>query len=654
MEYRSEIDGLRAAAVLSVIAYHYGKYLPGGFVGVDVFFVISGFLITGQIMAALQSGTLKLGDFYLRRAKRILPALFTTLILCFALGSLLFPPEEFANLGASIFDSLFSVSNFYFFHKTNGYFAQSPDVIPLLHTWSLSIEGQFYLTYPIGLVVAYRLFGPRSVPVTLLVLGAISMALNLSFQDGHSILVAWSHSLAHKTSNGRETIFYLSPCRAFEFYIGALIFWLPSPKREMSDGIMALGLAAIAWAAITYTNKTIFPSINALAPCIGAAMVIYAGKTRYVGLLLTNPLAARIGKISYSLYLVHWPLLVFWQYQQARPLSADQTLVAVGICYVLSEFIFQAIEQPFRGKRSRLGVPAVRFQTPAVACSIIITIFASSAYLQNGWPWRIDRQWQQAAIDFKSIDSKVAGRLGCKVFCEFGNPKGKKILVVGDSHIDHYTKALRDLGGQDYRFFLVYGPSCFLGAKTVSHPVPDLIADCKAANIKLHELLAHQKFDAIIRSQLWPGYKSTLYENGHMLKFDNLDSLFAKMLDEIGALYNGFDGPIVIVSHAPNTNTRCFFRPSIARKPCPETDLSSQEVFRRQFELFKKRTNLNVKLVRPVEVICPNDHCNKLDASGHVLYTDDIHLSVYGASLVVPRILMAIEHELASPTALRN
>jgi peptidoglycan/LPS O-acetylase OafA/YrhL len=300
--YRPEIDGLRAVAVISVLLYHVGVLqFSGGYVGVDVFFVISGFLITRIIFEeASRTGTFSFSNFYLRRLRRLFPALLTTVAISFLFGYWLLSPLNFREFGGSAITALTSVSNF-FFWAHSGYFDTAAISKPLLHTWSLSVEEQFYLVWPA--FIATLTLKKWPVPVVLLAAGAASLLFNIPFSSGDT-----------------STIFYLTPFRVFEFVIGAILIWLPQISRYRINQALTLGgLLLIAFSVLTYTQKTIFPSFHALPPCIGAACVIYAGNNPIAKLLLGNRLSVFIGKISYSLYLVHWPLIVFYRYYVFDP-----------------------------------------------------------------------------------------------------------------------------------------------------------------------------------------------------------------------------------------------------------------------------------------------------------------------------------------------
>jgi peptidoglycan/LPS O-acetylase OafA/YrhL len=638
MQYRPDIDGLRAIAVLSVFFYHLGfAGFGGGFVGVDVFFVISGYLITRIIVDELDAGHFTFTNFYLRRARRILPALFVTILVCFAIGAVVLAPEHLATLAASALAATVSLSNFYF-TATAGYFDFAATSKPLLHTWSLSVEEQFYLVYPLAIFLVFRRFGKRALPAALVGCALLSLSLFLVFQFSHSLLAVGQDRAWAAT-------FYLAPFRAFEFAIGALVLWVPALKErtgQLAEVLLLVGLIIIGWSVYSFSSRTLFPWAGALVPCLGAALTIYGGSATRIGLLLRNPISVRVGKVSYSLYLVHWPVIVFWQYCQGAPLSTGQATVAIVGCYLLAELMFAFVEQPFRGRQSYYYIRT--FRAPAVACALVLLPLLLSAAL-DGWPWRLDKAGQQVAKHFTGLKSDIVGRIGCQISCEFGNPLGEKVLVVGDSNVDHYTKVLRSMGGDRYHFYLTYGASCFFGATIASRPIGDLARECVTANAKLRELLAAHTYKAIIISERWPGYQGDLYQDGDLLIVADLENLFAKMLLDIDRLYSGFSGPIVIIGHAPSSATGCYARPQLVQHGCLVPHNVGHEAFKKAFLSFRSHTNLNISLVSPDETICPNGQCRLTDDAGQLLYTDEIHFSIYGAALIVPAVLNAIEKQ---------
>jgi len=345
-KYQRHIDGLRAVAVLSVVFFHYGQSaFGGGFVGVDVFFVISGYLISNLILKEVSStGDFNFKRFYIRRIRRLFPALAVTLALSLAFAVTLFSPEQLQNYGRSLAAAVFSVSNIQFWMES-GYFDNSGHLKPLLHTWSLSVEEQFYLFWPAILWFFARGSSPRRQFTILAILGSVSFALNYLWVNGQFDL------------EFRATIFYLTPFRIFELVIGGMAIFLPRiipPGQWLHELLMTTGLTLIAYAVFSYSDLMVFPYLAALAPCLGALLVIVSPGSRIVGALLTNRLAVGIGLISYSLYLIHWPMLVFYEYYTLIPLTQSEYVALFVLSCVLAVLMYFFVEKPFRKNAPRI------------------------------------------------------------------------------------------------------------------------------------------------------------------------------------------------------------------------------------------------------------------------------------------------------------
>ena len=317
-----------------VIAFHLGL-IGGGFVGVDVFFVISGYLITGIIYREMLEGRFTIRGFYERRARRILPALIVVVLATAAAGYVLLYPGNYAAFGRSALSALVGVSNIFFLTNT-GYFDAPSQTMPLLHTWSLGVEEQFYLVWPAVLIGVTRLFG-RKPAVWRAVLVAI-------------IVVSFGAALIEVQGNPKLA-FYAPHTRAWELALGGLLVFVPSIRGWVAELLPPLGIALIGAASFMLRATDPFPGLNALEPVIGAALVIYPIGTRAgraIGLL------APLGRISYSLYLWHWPIIAFWRiYLNGAPLSPSDMIAIVGLATALSMLSWRYVEQPMRRWRFR-------------------------------------------------------------------------------------------------------------------------------------------------------------------------------------------------------------------------------------------------------------------------------------------------------------
>jgi peptidoglycan/LPS O-acetylase OafA/YrhL len=301
-QYIDHVDGLRCIAVLCVLLFHTGQTgFSGGFIGVDVFFVISGFLMT-QILAAKEPNLVSLRAFFVARLRRIFPGYIFMLVAVTGLACAVLFPDDLLRLAPGLISAPFFLSNFVFRVQAN-YFATNYDWNLILHTWSLGVEWQFYILFPLVFLLAHR----KAIPPWILCL-VLAIA---SF--------CWSVPGAYNWYASPTAAFFLLPARVWEFMVGALVAIAPLPpirRKPAAAGLSILGLAAIFACAFLYDKKTLFPGPGALLPCLGTALIIYCGNVRtLVTRMLSLPPIRLIGKASYSIYLWHWPLIIFYKYR---------------------------------------------------------------------------------------------------------------------------------------------------------------------------------------------------------------------------------------------------------------------------------------------------------------------------------------------------
>lgn len=337
IKYRAELDGLRAIAVLSVILFHAGfKRFEGGFVGVDIFFVLSGFLITSIIIKDIEADRFSFASFYERRIRRLLPPLLPVLLITSLLSITFLSDEQLASTAKSVYATLSVVSNWYFL-STVGYFDGPGHTTPLLHTWSLSIEEQFYLFFPITIVVLYRL----NIDIKKIITAFL--------------LISFLYSTYLVSTSTTEHAFYNSAGRFWELLVGALLACIkkPAPDRQSHRDCMEVaGLLMILWPILKYEPDMLFPGPSALLPTIGTALIIAAGgKGRYVSRALRIKPLVFIGLISYALYLWHWPLLAFINITLSEP-SRAIIVIAIALSFALATLSYFSIEKPIREKRA--------------------------------------------------------------------------------------------------------------------------------------------------------------------------------------------------------------------------------------------------------------------------------------------------------------
>ena len=455
--YRPEIDGLRSVAVLAVIIYHAdSRLLSGGFIGVDVFFVISGFLITSLLLADLKSGRFSLAQFYERRCRRILPPLVVMALIVTILGWFFLLPADYRDFGSSLKGMAAFVANHYFFGKT-GYFDTAAFTKPLLHTWSLSVEEQFYILLPVLLWFLYRR-RPSAIPRVLGGLFLLSLAA--------SCLMTYYWPAA---------AFYLLPARFWELMTGSLLALWPAaarPKGLAADLMSWFGLAVIAASAIFFNYHTLFPGPGALAPCLGAALFILGNSpgSRQKASLLSRPGPVLAGKISYSLYLWHWPLLVIPRYVHDAPLTPPMTLAALTATATLGYLSWRWVENPIRYRKI---LPGRRVIFIASGLSLLTLIIIGHAIRQSeGYIHRLPQPARQYALGvtdrYSSPPWKIYPRQVERrgVEYEFSawdiNPdQAPSFMVMGNSHARMWLAAV-DMLARDHNVGgLVINPTSY-------------------------------------------------------------------------------------------------------------------------------------------------------------------------------------------------
>ena len=372
--YRADIDGLRAIAVGLVVVFHAGLGVSGGFVGVDVFFVISGYLISGLIMKQIQNDSFSLLHFWVRRIRRILPASVFVVSVTIVLGSILLLPSDFRNLATSTIAQQLMLSNVYFM-KSIGYFHPHSETLPLLHTWSLAVEEQFYLGYPLLLVFLSR-YTTRTVFIILSTLAVVS-------------LIASEWAVFEYSS----AAFYLLPFRAWELLLGGLLWFLPQFQQGVTGRLLAniqalSGAGCILWAGLLFDEQTTFPGISALLPCLGAALIIYSNSTHetVVGRLLSLRWVVFVGLVSYSFYLWHWPVFAFTRYWLGNELSYTVAMVCVAGSFLLAVISWKFVEIPFRQRGSIIS--SKRTFVGASVASIFILVVAVGLRYTDGAKFR--------------------------------------------------------------------------------------------------------------------------------------------------------------------------------------------------------------------------------------------------------------------------
>jgi peptidoglycan/LPS O-acetylase OafA/YrhL len=610
VQYRSDIDGLRALAVLAVVIHHFSpQYLPGGYVGVDVFFVISGFLITGILRSEISTGEFTFAGFYERRIRRIFPALFAVLAVTLVVAHLVMLPTDLAGTLRGAIGALLFTSNFVFWRDMGaGYFAAADaSVNPLLHTWSLAVEEQFYLLFPI-LLLALRNSSRIRMVVVLTAATLASLLAATALVDTKSVAV-----------------FFLSPFRAWELLAGALLAYdaVPNLDRQLIRNLVAAGgLVALLSSCVLYDPDTVFPGFAALVPVLGTAAIIHAGSggfTRIGAILSTSPLTY-IGKISFSLYLWHWPLVVLTRYWLGmEPVAALPLMVAA---FLLAAASYHWIEQPFRTHSSLTRQHAFTAAAVATLAMVSVAVFGVAA---SGYAGRVSSE--VASLDRARtpvVPYVQCDRLPTERACRLGRGSVTTVLW-GDSHLIALAPAFDAVLRES-------GEAAVLAATSACPPMRsfqrrNLARSCAAQNADLTSFLEkHSEVHRVVLVGAWSRYfagEEGAAAGPALIK--TVVWLRSRGLEVI------LFGPVPVYERSvPLTLAleRMHKHPMIL-----STGVSQRDGLRSFYAAAKKSEDLGAQFADPVAWMC-RPVC-RVSENGAPLYRDENHLSAEGARWLI-------------------
>jgi len=505
LTYRPDIDGLRALAVLAVVVFHFNKqWLPGGFVGVDIFFVISGYLITGIVARQLAQGEFKFSDFYLRRIRRIFPAAAFMIFVTLLAGVTLMLPSDVNDLSGSALASVLSVANIYFWKYLDiSYFAASSDMVPLLHMWSLGVEEQFYLLWPAFLFFAFAYLQRRWIVIISLLLAVASFS--------------WGQlSLA----GDQKFAYYMLPSRAGELLIGAATYFICQMvrfriQRAYAEILAALGLLIVIWSLLTIRETDGFPGWISVVPTIGGALLIAAGNfspTLVGGLFSLRPFVA-VGLISFSLYLWHWPVLAFYRYSMGEP-DLFGGLLCLVIMFVMTLLSYFWIEKPFRhsgGAAKAYALSSLLIATGVLSSVAIYSSGVIKLFSPEGYAETLAKVSNNTGPAFSY---SYVCQVGAKP--EFLNDKkcvvgdaarAPRAILFGDSNAAHFMGYFKVLS-EHYGFALrnIEHSSCppFPDELSRKYAPPAYKDSCVEFNKMVRGELA--KYDTIVLGASWHAY----------------------------------------------------------------------------------------------------------------------------------------------------
>jgi len=445
VKYRTEIDGLRALAVLPVIFFHAGFDLfSGGYVGVDVFFVISGYLITSILISEKEANTFTLSGFYERRARRILPALFFVMLCSIPFAWVYMSSGLLWDFWQSIISVSMFLSNFLFTLEA-GYFAGAAENKPLLHTWSLAVEEQFYIIFPLFFIMLWGV-GKRWL-ILLISIISIASLLFAEFNEYISLSTTYFNRTLLRLDSAGWASFYLPFARAWELLIGALIaFYLNRqsvPDNKLTEIISGIGIVLIVYAVFSFDNNTRYPSFYTLIPTLGTSFVILFGRSKsFVGMCLSNPVFVWTGLVSYSAYLWHQPLFAFTRLASLREPSLWLMGIMVIVTFTLAYFSWRFIEKPFRSKTTFSKQQVFTYFT---AVSVLFIGIGFAGLSEPVRMQHLNSLIKDISHERRSmvLDKIIEGSRGNGVSNNdmFSSDTSEKILLIGDSQIGNWNRA---------------------------------------------------------------------------------------------------------------------------------------------------------------------------------------------------------------------
>ncbi|MDX8434344.1 acyltransferase family protein [Mesorhizobium abyssinicae] len=622
-DYRPDIDGLRAIAVAAVVFFHFE--LPGfsgGFVGVDIFFVISGYLITRLLVA--EGRRPSIAEFYGRRMRRILPAMLVVISFSLVAGWFLLLPGDYAALGRSAAYSTFGLGNYYFLWNT-GYFDREAALLPLLHLWSLGVEEQFYLVWPVLLLAANRLARGRELPIAALI--------------GILALISFSVALQLVAVDPKQA-FYVPFSRAWELAVGGiLVFAPPIGRRSTSEALGLIGLSLIAASIICLSPSQPFPGFFALVPVTGAVLLMWPRSPSSVSDLLASAPLRSTGRISYSLYLWHWPILVFFRHYAGTAMpAAVESSALIGTAWLAAYLSWRFVEEPIR----RLRAPPAKALLAGSIAAAVVCLSGNAIFEASGFTSRISREVEA----MRSLD--VMWNWPCPqmvnipelgtTFCAFGAPwdKAKHHAVLwGDSHAEHLAPLFDMVGkSEDTAFFLYHAcPAAFGEGVHRDFPeLPDYQQSCALSRKAMVAMLRQRTdIDLVVLSSAWTSltYTDVFADNGKQTdKVLLLREGLRSLAEEIATP----DRRVGIIGQVPGpgldlTSCAVMLESGMLRR-C-STEMDSKRILSVWSPMSTALGSLaeekTVFVVDPLKGMCPDNHCATY-VNGEFIYRDGSHL----------------------------
>ena len=621
--YRADIDGLRAIAIIAVILFHINQsWIPGGFAGVDIFFVISGYLISSHIFSELDANTFSLARFYERRIRRIFPALAVVMGVVTIASLCLFLPTELIAFGKSLAAASLSGSNILFWRES-GYFQLDSQLKPLLHTWSLAVEEQFYILFPCFLLILRRIL-PRYVAPMIVLAWTTSFAL-----------IVWA------TTHGQETAgFFLLPTRAWELLTGSCLALglVRLPETRMASNSLALaGIAAIIGSCFVMTPQMAHLGAWLIIPVLGAAALIHsASKTSFVNRVLTTRMFVFLGLISYSLYLWHWPVFVFTRYVLIEEPGMIAISLMLAVTLLISVLSWKFIEKPFRNKNRTYN--RTKVFGSFLLINLAFLLIGVAIFKANGLPNRFPEKVISLAATPKGVVGSYEPFFGGeRIVLGEQNDLPPKILLWGDSHANSVSPAVDQIAKKHHASVLMLKEA---GCMPYTDVTIEQALFCKNFTPAVVKTLAeHPEIKTVILVGRWSAYprwwSNTTSPTGNAETREKFSRTFLSTVESLSK-----DGrKVIIVAEPPRV---AYSVPSVLARmelygrefdirPSRSEYLTSQAF---NFDLFEKaHKDYGAVIIYPHETFCGSDLCDVIH-EGQSLYFDGNHLSVAGADYI--------------------
>lgn len=629
MTYIGFLDGIRALAVSLVFIFHLNpEWLPGGFIGVDIFFVISGFLITQIISKRILANNFNYIEFLWSRCKRLLPAYLFLLTVVAIVSSFILLPKEILSFSKSLVYSIPFLSNI-FFYLNSGYFEGSAEYFPLLHTWSLAVEWQFYLVFPFLILVLHRYFFKK------LILALIGLTILLSLL---SISI---------TSIDPSLAFYLSPFRASEFILGGLASYLVNKKININSMLLSftsiLSFLALLCMSFFLNGDSVFPGTNALIVALLAAILIFSLYTQSNSLLkdlLSSKPLKFLGKISYSFYLWHWPIILFSKYYFTTIESLPIYVFIIVLTTLCSVFSYYYIENILRNSSSSKTYS----RNFIVVYSLILTTVLSVFHFTHGLSFRLDEVSKKtlAVPSWQNFPGKCEYTQRKDDFyqCDFGEEKTEPtILLWGDSHAQTLVWNYDELATEKNKKILSFtkgGCPPVFGGVLVNSPINKNI--CLNMQKSVLDLLnSENKITDIIITAKWDGYIGKKLQVKTLLN-DNVDDDFISLLDKTISHLQNLGYHVHLIDSIPYPGWKVPER--IARMHLLNKEITSyySDLTPKLYSNLNTLLNLDSKkltIYSPKDYLCIEGECSTVK-DNNPLYFDSNHLSIYGVDIIQP------------------